>query len=294
MKLDRILAIADRDDPRQLAVRAALELLPAAGHVRVAGFVHEPAADEPGVLSATAAAALQRALRADKRRWLKRNTAGLLPGRGRSSIEVVWTPDLVDWVVDAVARDAISLVVKAGNRSESFFYTPTDWRLLRSCPVPVLIAGPRPRGKARRILAAVDAVSTDRVQAALNRKVLAAAAGLGAALGARVHAAYVVAVSTVARDMDLVDPAALERRARARLGPSLAALAGEYGIGAADVLIQAGPPERVLPAIAGRLKADIVVMGTVGRTGVAGKLLGNTAEQVLQRLRTSLLAVRPD
>ena len=79
MKLDRILAIADRDDPRQLAVRAALELLPAAGHVRVAGFVHEPAADEPGVLSATAAAALQRALRADKRRWLKRNTAGLLP-----------------------------------------------------------------------------------------------------------------------------------------------------------------------------------------------------------------------
>jgi hypothetical protein len=180
-----------------MAVRATLELLPAADTCR--GLRPRPAADEPGVLSATAAAALQRALRADKRRWLKRNIAGLLPGGGRSSIEVVWTPDLVDWVVDAVARDAISLVVKAGNRSESFFYTPTDWRLLRSCPVPVLIAGPRPRGKARRILAAVDAVSTDRVQAALNRKVLAAAAGLGAALGARVHAAYVVAVSTVAR-----------------------------------------------------------------------------------------------
>jgi len=294
MKLDPILAIADRDDPRQLAVRAALDLLPASGRLRVAGFVHEPAADEPGVLSVKAAVALRRALRADKRAWLERHTAGLLPGGGRCGIEVVWTPDLVDWVVEAATRDGIGLVVKSGHRSEGLFYTPTDWRLLRACPVPVLIAGPRPRGRTHRILAAVDAGSTDPVQTALNRKVLAAAAGLGAALGARVHAAYVVAVSAVARDMDLVDPAALERRARTRLGPSLAALAGEYGVRADDVLIRAGPPDRVLPAIAARLKADIVVMGTVGRSGIAGKLLGNTAEQVLQRLRTSLLAVRPD
>ncbi|HMO44552.1 MAG TPA: universal stress protein [Rubrivivax sp.] len=294
MKLDSILAIADRDDPRQRAVRAALELLPAAGRLQVAGFVYEPAAAEPGVLSATAAAMLQRALRADKRRWLKQHIAGLLPAGGRARVDVVWTPDLVDWVADAVAREGIGLVVKAGHRSESFFYTPTDWQLLRRCPVPVLIAGARPRGKSRRILAAIDAGSTDPVQAALNRKVLAAAAGLGATLGARVHAAYVVAVSAVARDLDLVNPAALERRARMRLGPSLATLAGEYGVAADDVWIQAGPPERVLPGIAARLEAELVVMGTVGRSGVAGKLLGNTAEQVLQRLRTSLLAVRPD
>ena len=48
------------------------------------------------------------------------------------------------------------------------------------------------------------------------------------------------------------------------------------------------------PTLAARLKADIVVMGTVGRTGAAGKLLGNTAEQVLHRLHTSMLALRPD
>lgn len=294
MKLDHILAIADRDDPRQGAVRAALELLPAAGRLQVAGFVYEPAAAEPGVLSATAAGVLQRALRAERRRWLKQHIAGLLPAGGRSRLDVVWTADLVDWVVDAVPRQGIDLVLKSGHRSESLFYTPTDWRLLRHCPVPVLIAGTRPRGKTRHILAAIDAGSDAPAQVALNRKVLAAAAGLGTVLGARVHAAYVVAVSAVARDLDLVDPAALERRARARLGPSLAALAGAYGIGAEDVVIEAGPPERVLPGIAGRLKAELVVMGTVGRSGVAGKLLGNTAEQVLQRLRTSLLAVRPD
>ncbi len=295
MKLDNILVIADQDDPRQFAARAAIELLPAAtGRLHVVGFVHEHAAAEPGVLSATAAATLQRALLADKRRWLKGSVAKLLPGGGRSRIEVAWAADIVDWVVDAVARDGIDLVVKAGHRSENLFYTPTDWQLLRRCPVPVLIADNRQRKKSQRILAAIDAGSTDPVQVGLNRKVLSAAADLGAALGARVHVAYVIPVSTVARDLDLIDIEALERRTRAKLGASLAALAGEHGIPAENIVIKAGPPDRLLPSIAAKLKADMVVMGTVGRTGAAGKLLGNTAEQVLHRLRTSMLALRPD
>jgi nucleotide-binding universal stress UspA family protein len=37
----------------------------------------------------------------------------------------------------------------------------------------------------------------------------------------------------------------------------------------------------------------LVVMGTVARTGVAGLLMGNTAERVLQRLQGSVLAVKP-
>ncbi len=295
MKLDHILAIANRDDPRQLAVRAALELLPAAaGRLRVVGFAHEPAATEPGLLSATAAAALKRALLADKRRWLEHSLAGPLPGNGRARIEVVWTADIVDWVVEAVPRDGIDLVVKAGHRSENLFYTPTDWQLLRRCPVPVLIAGSKPRGKRRCILATIDAGSPDPVQVGLDRKVLAAAAQLGAILGARVHAAYVIPVSTVAKDLDLIDIEALERRTRARLGASITALAGEHGIPPENVVVKAGPPDRLLPSIAARLGADLVVMGTVGRTGAAGKLLGNTAEQVLHRLHTSMLALRPD
>jgi len=294
MKLDNILAIADRDDPRQLAVRAALELLPApAGRLRVAGFAFEHAAAEPGLLSAAAAAVLKDALLAAKRQWLDQSLAGVRPGTGWREVEAVWAKDIADWVVEAVPREGIDLVVKTGNRSETLFYTPTDWQLLRRCPAPVLIVGNRPRGKSRRILAAVDAGSTDPAQVALNGKVLAAAARLGALLEAQVHAAYVVPVSAVARDLDLIDVRALERRQREKLGAPLAAMAGEYGIPAQNIVIKAGQPDRVLPSLAARLKIDVVVMGTVGRTGVAGKLLGNTAEQVLHRLRTSLLAVRP-
>ena len=41
------------------------------------------------------------------------------------------------------------------------------------------------------------------------------------------------------------------------------------------------------------IKADLIVMGTVGRTGLPGLIIGNTAEDVLQTTRTSILAVKP-
>jgi nucleotide-binding universal stress UspA family protein len=40
-------------------------------------------------------------------------------------------------------------------------------------------------------------------------------------------------------------------------------------------------------------RADLVVLGTVSRGGIAGFLLGNTAERLLRRIETSVLAVKP-
>ena len=34
-------------------------------------------------------------------------------------------------------------------------------------------------------------------------------------------------------------------------------------------------------------------MGTVGRTGVAGLVVGNTAETILEQLQCSILALKP-
>ena len=42
-----------------------------------------------------------------------------------------------------------------------------------------------------------------------------------------------------------------------------------------------------------RYDTDLVVIATISRGGVAGLLLGNTAERLLQRLDTSLLTVKP-
>jgi nucleotide-binding universal stress UspA family protein len=54
-----------------------------------------------------------------------------------------------------------------------------------------------------------------------------------------------------------------------------------------------GAASKVIPLTARRLKADLVVMGTVARTGIAGLIIGNTAEAILEQLRCSVLAVKP-
>ncbi|MCW8419953.1 universal stress protein [Fluoribacter dumoffii] len=54
-----------------------------------------------------------------------------------------------------------------------------------------------------------------------------------------------------------------------------------------------GQPEEVIPSIITHKKIDILVMGTVARTGISGFIIGNTAENILQKIDCSLLALKP-
>ena len=48
-----------------------------------------------------------------------------------------------------------------------------------------------------------------------------------------------------------------------------------------------------IPALAARLEVDLVGMGSVGRTGVPGFFIGNTAEKTLAAVDCSILTVKP-
>jgi nucleotide-binding universal stress UspA family protein len=54
-----------------------------------------------------------------------------------------------------------------------------------------------------------------------------------------------------------------------------------------------GTPWREIKRLATKLKADLIAMGTVGRSGIQGVLLGNTAEKVLATCDASILTVKP-
>ena len=45
--------------------------------------------------------------------------------------------------------------------------------------------------------------------------------------------------------------------------------------------------------MAEREAVELTVMGTVGRTGIPGMIIGNTAEAILSRVKCSVLAVKP-
>jgi len=57
-------------------------------------------------------------------------------------------------------------------------------------------------------------------------------------------------------------------------------------------LVKSGATDAILK-LSKKVSADLIVMGTVGRTGIPGLFIGNTAEDVLQSNKASVLAVKP-
>ena len=55
-----------------------------------------------------------------------------------------------------------------------------------------------------------------------------------------------------------------------------------------------GEAKTEIPALVKSLGAELVVMGTVARSGVPGLLIGNTAESILNQLECSVLALKPE
>jgi universal stress protein E len=50
----------------------------------------------------------------------------------------------------------------------------------------------------------------------------------------------------------------------------------------------------MIPSLVEDNEMDILVMGTVARTGIPGFVIGNTAENVLEALKCSVLAMKPN
>jgi universal stress protein E len=55
-----------------------------------------------------------------------------------------------------------------------------------------------------------------------------------------------------------------------------------------------GTPWQEVGRLAKHLKIDLIAMGTIGRSGIKGLLLGNTAEKILDTSDCSILTVKPN
>jgi universal stress protein E len=140
-------------------------------------------------------------------------------------------------------------------------------------------------------MALVDLGTRISAKRDLNHRVVAAAAELADSLGRELHLAYAPPFSETLRDLDAVDPVALTAAGRQRADVFLLQLARE-DLHPAAMHVRAGPPHKVLASIAATHKIEVTVIGTVGRKGLVGKVIGNTAERILPLLKTDVLVVK--
>ena len=175
----------------------------------------------------------------------------------------------------------------------------TDLHLLRKCPCPIWLANPGRRRRYERILAAVDPYSDAPESAALDRTILELAAALAALEKSELHVVHVWRLEGEEflrgrlAGVANIDVDEMTRDVQRAHEQRLARLLRPYAARKPVVHFKKGVAAQVIPAVARRTKADLLVMGTVGRSGVEGLLIGNTAERILNAVRCSVLTVKP-
>jgi universal stress protein E len=288
-----ILIIADREGDAQIAISRGLGLAEKMDYAaQVVAFCYENLSNL-GVGGRSEQAEIRRKLMARRKAEVEAQIARHGSLKQHASCTVVWHKDIHQWIDRQCARKSYAAVIKTGRRSETFLYTPTDWHLLRNCPAPVLIAADRKWRPNKPIVASIDLSTKLRVKQRLNDEVISTAKHYADALGCPLHLIHAIHIPPVLRELDLVDEYTYTKQAKEELQPQVLKLSKRHGVPISQFRLKQGAVDKVISSEAARMKAQLVVMGTVGRKGVKAKLMGNTAESVLARLRTDVLALKP-
>lgn len=290
--MDKLLIIMDPKHKHQTALSRGIELARATGaSLEIVAFVHEylDALPSDPVVQNNARTALIEL----RQEWLEKMLALADCDDLNVVAHTVWAKQIHQWINEHCERENISTVVKTGHRSETFLYTPTDWHLIRECPAPVMLVADNKWKKAHPILAAIDLSSEKPVKRALNNRIIDHAWQLAKAMDTELHLVHALHTSVVLADLDIIDTAAHTRKREEELKPRIEHLRNTWHLNPEQVHIVAGPAQKVIPSVANKIRADMVVMGTTGKTGLAAKVVGNTAEKVLTHLRTDLVAIKP-
>ena len=171
-------------------------------------------------------------------------------------------------------------------------------QLFRQCPCPVWAVGPGVLPQYPSVVGAVQPNEEDPTERELNTRVIELAsfiADLERGTFTLLHAWRPLAESGLLNQHSSEDFSAYLSAAERRAAESLRALRDSFGRSLADVHIdlQRGSPEQVIPEFVVAQGIDLVVVGTLARTGVAGLVIGNTAERLLHKIPCSVLAVKP-
>jgi len=197
-------------------------------------------------------------------------------------------------------HDLVVLQAKGPHSRRTGGIGDTGWELLRRCPCNVLLLGQQPSGAVpKKILVSLDAAAEDERHIDLNKKIFAAAAQIAVKVGASLTAIHCWAIygETLVRDyMSAAEFKDIEKATHDLGEKGLQTLCAELKEkpGELHLKLIRGLPNAEIPAFANANQFDLVVMGTVARSGISGALLGNTAEEVLPQLQGSILAIKPD
>jgi len=216
-------------------------------------------------------------------------------------------------IIKEVLRNEIDLVIKTIEQPDSYamLFGSTDMHLLRKCPCPVWLIKPGPIKMAQKILVAVDLDSSGEENGGLlNRQIIEMAISMACSGNIELH--FVYAWMIFGEDTSACfssnylknDIQAWKEMQKSELNKRMDSFQNEVSALLKQQCTTSPPQphfhfiegdaQDVIPQIVSGLQIDLIIMGTVGRSGLPGFFMGNTAESILSQIHCSTLAIKPE
>lgn len=220
------------------------------------------------------------------------------------SIDLVSDKTPATKIIQHVLQHGHDLLIKEAEPREDAGsgFKAIDMELLRKCPCAVWLSRPITHSRQQiQVAVAIDPLSNEQAAEDLSIRMLQLARSLADSCSGELHivSCWDYEFETFLRDSiwvktseaeiaEVVGNAQREHRAELEKLVKISGISGNY-----SVHHSRGIAEECIPALVRNKKIDILVMGTVARTGIPGFVIGNTAENIVQKLSCSLMALKP-
>lgn len=300
-KYQNILVAIDPNQDDQPALRRAVYLVRRnGGTIKAFLAIYDLSYDMTTLLSPDERTAMRKGVISQRSAWISEQCRFYLDEGIPIEIKVVWHNRPYEAIIQEVLKFKHDLLLKMAHqhdRLESIIFTPTDWHLLRKCPCPVWMVKDQPWPENGTALVAVNLSSEDPLHDPLNLRLVNETRELAENLNQTpVHliSAYPVTPINIAIELPDFDPSVYNDAIRGQHLVAMKALRQQFGIDEKFTHVEKGLPEEVIPDLAEHLRAGVVVLGTLGRTGLSAAFIGNTTEHVIDHLKCDLLAIKPE
>ncbi|MCW8928752.1 MAG: universal stress protein [Gammaproteobacteria bacterium] len=234
----------------------------------------------------------------ERRMWLE-HQLNLIRENGLDALIVVTLGIPFIEVIKEVLQKKHDLVILTAEKEKSIssrVFGSTSMHLMRKCPCPVWVIKRAQNWSYTRILAAVDPLNPMQQEDSLNLFILQLAANMAQKEKGELHIIHVWNSFDGNYGINLhLTENAIERD-KIQHKNNFDALLGEVDISKLKPYVHfvEGDPQASISKLVVEKSIDLLVMGTVCRTGIAGFLIGNTAEEVLNQVDCSVLTVKPE
>lgn len=296
-----ILVCADINRNEQPALQRAVQLAAQSSSrsaITIFLAIYDFSYDMTSMLSVDERDAMRRGVIHQREQWLEKVSADYVNDNVDLTIKVVWHNRPYEAIIAQVFSGEHDIIIKATRKHdvlESVIFTPTDWHLLRKCPAPVLLVKSADWPQDATIIASVHVGSESDTHKGLNDCMVEQLQDLSERMNAEAFLvnAYPITPANITIELPEFDPTTYSDAVRDHHLMSMKALRQKHGIDEEQTRVEQGLPEDVIPDVAKKLNAAMVILGTTGRTGLSAVFIGNTAEHVIDKIDCDVLALKP-